>query len=359
VTERVGRRGRKDNQVVTLSSIADQAGTTAATVSRVLARSEVQAKTALAKRVWQTAKELNYRPNTLAASLRTKRSNVIGVTIPRMRDEVLALMYEGIEAALAENGYQTLAVTTNDDPVQQEAKIELLIRRQVDGLLIGDALVGGKSLADVRRSGVPNVLYNRRVSGYTSVTCNDYMGGQLAAEHLLGITTGPLAVYSGMDYATNLQDRARGFMDTIRAAGRTLSNNSLIKGSVYAEAGENAATRLLLSPPYPEGVFLVNDMAAIGFMGECSRRGLSVGESIKVVGFNDVSVSGITVPSLTTIRSPMNNIGKIAALTLVNKISGKRVTSAQLSPSLIVRSSTGGRFGSRSSDSDSLTGAAL
>jgi DNA-binding LacI/PurR family transcriptional regulator len=100
-------------------------------------------------------------------------------------------------------------------------------------------------------------------------------------------------------------------------------------------------------------------MAAIGFMGECSRRGLSVGESIKVVGFNDVSVSGITVPSLTTIRSPMNDIGKIAALTLVNKISGKRVTSAQLSPSLIVRSSTDGRFGSRSSDSDSLTGAAL
>jgi LacI family transcriptional regulator len=347
VTERVGRRGRKDNQPVTLSLIAGQVGTTAATVSRVLARPEVQAKTALAKRVWVTAKELNYRPNTLAASLRTKRSNVIGVTIPRMRDEVLALMYEGIESVLAESGYQTLAVTTNDDPVQQKEKIELLIRRQVDGLLIGDALVGGAALADVRRSGTPNVLYNRRASGYTSVTCNDYVGGQLAAEHLLGNTTGPLAVYAGMDYATNLQDRARGFMDTVGAAGRKLSNNSVINGSIYAEAGEEAAVRLLLSPPFPEGVFLVNDMAAIGFMGECSRRGFSVGKDIKVVGFNDVSVSGITVPSLTTIRSPMNDIGRLAALTLLNKIAGKRVSSAQLSPSLIIRSSTDSRLGSR------------
>jgi LacI family transcriptional regulator len=102
-----------------------------------------------------------------------------------------------------------------------------------------------------------------------------------------------------------------------------------------------------LSPPFPEGVFLVNDMAAIGFMGECSRRGFSVGKDIKVVGFNDVSVSGITVPSLTTIRSPMNDIGRLAALTLLNKIAGKRVSSAQLSPSLIVRSSTDSGLGSK------------
>ncbi|OZC55463.1 hypothetical protein CH267_12850 [Rhodococcus sp. 06-621-2] len=344
-----GLGGSDRRRIPTQGQIAAEVGTTTATVSRVLAKPESHARTELARRVWSTAKRLDYRPNSVASGLRTRKAQVVGVTLPHMRDEVFGLFYEGIEMGLAAAGYQAITVTTNDDPATQIDKAELLIRRRVDGVLVGDAVEGGAALALLRRSGMPLVLYNRPARGYTGVTCDDYAGGRMAADHLIQSTDGPLAVYSGMAHARNLALRTQGFLDAAAEAGRAVDPRLVVAGPILAEAGRIAVSTLreLLDGSRIPGVFLVNDMAAISFVGACEGAGLTAGKDLHVVGFNDIAISSMVRPALTTIASPVTDIGRLAAETLVAKIEGRRVGSRSLMPHLVVRSSAPGPKRSR------------
>lgn len=177
----------------TLQSIADDLGLHVSTVARVLngmREGERAASGATAERIRQRAAEVNYRPNPHAASLRTKRTNLVGVLVPRLSDVVLATVYEGIESAAAERGLTAFVANTQDDPADQRKRIEMMLDRRVDGLILGDARADDHTvLEELARREVPFVLVNRSVAGYPAATCDNYLGGRLAAEHLLELGT--------------------------------------------------------------------------------------------------------------------------------------------------------------------------
>lgn len=332
----------------TLADVARAAEVDPSTVSRTLRRGEDGARTERARRIWAVARALDYRPNLAAAALRTNLTRLVAVFIPRLRDEVLALMYEGIEETLDDAGYQCVVLATGDDPDVQLAKLQIALQRRVDGVLVGDAVIGSPFLARVRAAGIPCILFNRPRRGYRSITIDDREGGRLAAEHLLAQVEGPLAVYGAMDHAQNLIHRVDGFLDACRAAGREVDPELVFHGGIFAEDGLGMAEHLLALPHPPRGIFAVNDAAAVGVLGEYMRHGACPGKDLFVVGFNNVSLARVMSVSLTTISSPMQELGAAAAAALLELMAGGRPTSQVMPVELLVRASTGGPGPSKS-----------
>ena len=323
-----------------MAEIAEAASADVSTVSRTLARSPESVRTAKGKRIWEIADQLGYRPNLTAASLRTNATRLIAVMVPRLRDEVLALMYEGIEEELQSNGYQCIVLSTGDDERTQAAKLDLALQRGVDGILFGDAMKGSSDFEPVRSANVPYVLFNRSLPGNVSVSCDDFRGGALAAEHLMSVTDGDLGVYGAMDYARNLAQRAGGFISAAEGAGRRAIADFHIGGGIYAEDGMIAAQGMLEKFEPPFGVFIVNDTAAIGALGEFTRAGLVPGKDVFVVGFNDISLAKATPVSLSTIVSPTRELGRVAATELLSALRGGASKSRTLPVELAIREST-------------------
>ena len=334
-----GSDGRRISRI-TMADIAAAADADVSTVSRTLSRERDSIRTKKGKRIWEIADELGYSPNLTASSLRTNTTKLIAVFVPRLRDEVLALMYEGIEEELQKHGYQCMVLSTGDDPDVQLAKLDVAIQRGVDGILFGDAMVGSKVLPKVKKAGIPYLLFNRPLEGHRSVTCDDFGGGVLAAKHLMELTDGALVVYKAMDYAMNLVHRSAGFLQTVREHGRIAVDGFHLNGGIYAEDGMRAAREMVAESRAPFGAFVVNDTAGIGALGEFTRSGLIPGDDVYVVGFNDISLAKATPIALTTIVSPTRELGHLAASSLLTIIGGGEPESVQLPVELVVRESS-------------------
>ncbi|WP_313818535.1 LacI family DNA-binding transcriptional regulator [Citricoccus sp.] len=324
---------------VTLKGLAQELGLSPSTVSRVLndaAGEESRwASPETSRRILALAHEVGYAKNPYAASLRTARSRLIGVVVPRLQDYVLATIYEGVDEAAAERGYVAVVANSLDNPESHEARVRKLMDRRIDGLILGDTPFDGSTLTAIEREDVPFVLVNRRSPGYPSVTCNDYLGGQLAGEHLAGLGVQKVFLLAGDSRMSTSIDRTAGFTERLAEHGIHVPAEHIAIGGFDAEAGEEATRHLLGTVGVPDALFAVNDFAAIGALGVLAERGLSVPDDVKIVGYNDTPLaSGV---GLTTVRSPMHQIGRQGLELLLDRMDGKDVESRQLDPELVVR----------------------
>jgi LacI family transcriptional regulator len=336
----VDRAGR-----VTMRTIAHLAEVHVSTVSRVLtpgARPPGRtASPVTAARIRALADQLGYVPNPHATGLRTRRSNIVGVLVPRLTDIVLATIYEGVEEAAGERGLHTFVANSRDDDAQRALKVEMLLDRRVDGLVLGDSPLDGLFVDGLARRGVPFVLVSRRAGQHPSVTCDDYLGGRLVAEHLLGLGHERPAVIAGAPYASTGADRTAGFVDRYAEAGLPIPSGRVAPSTFDVAGGRAAATTLLDDRRRPTALFAVNDFAAIGALGALRDHGLVPGEHVAVVGFNDVPVVADLPIPLTTVRSPMHEMGRRAVHLLIELLGGREALSERLQPTLVVRSTCG------------------
>jgi LacI family transcriptional regulator len=328
----------------TLRTVADLAGVHVSTASRVLNGSaDAGVRSAgqqTAVRIRSIAERLGYTPNPHATGLRTQRSNLIGVLVPRLVDLVLATIYEGIEQAGASFGFSAFVANTGDNPTAQRLRTEMVLARRVDGMIFGDAYADARFLDEIAGRGVPFVLVSRHAGRYTSVTCDDYLGGQLAAQHLLDLGRTKVAVIAGEPYASTGIDRTAGFVDTFARAGIRVPARRVVHSRFDTAGGREAMQRLLSGRRAPTAVFAVNDFAAIGAMGALRDAGLRVGDDVAVIGFNDVPLAAELPIALTTIRSPMHDMGVRAVNLLMKMLSGESVDSERLTPTLMARTSS-------------------
>lgn len=337
------------SQPVTLRMIAEDLGVHLSTVSRVLNSSGDVSRWAsqeTADRIRERARELNYHPNPYATSLRTTRSSLVGVIVPRLQDYVLATMYEGIDEAAIENGLSTFVTNSLDVPENQRARTSMMLNRRVAGIIFGDAHLDDTFLNELASRDVPFVLVNRHAGDHISATCDDYLGGRLVAEHLLSTGRRDLAILAGQPFASTAQDRTRGAVDVFREAGIEIPSNRIVFGEFDAAGGRASTERLLAGGPAPDSIFATNDFAAIAALGVLRDRGLQVPTDVAVVGYNDTPLAAELPIPLTTVRSPMHAIGRRGLELLMGVIQGDDVRSEQLRPELIVRTSTNAATGS-------------
>jgi LacI family transcriptional regulator len=246
-------------------------------------------------------------------------------------------MYEGIDEAASEHGYFTVVSNSLDDAAAHRAKAEKLLDRRADGLIFGDALFEDPFLDELADRGVAFTLVSRRSPGHRSVTCDDYAGGRMVAEHLVASGRRTFGLIAGNPRASTSIDRCAGFLDALAGHGLAVDPERVVPGGFDAPAGSVAAARILAAGPLPEAVFAVNDFAAIGALGVFAREGITVPEDLALVGFNDTPLAGSV--GLTTVRSPMHSIGRQGFEMLMDVLDGRDVESVRLPPELVVRTS--------------------
>lgn len=204
------QRARDGKHVVTLREVADAAGVSTSTVSRVLDDRVPPSRSATAERVRAVADQLGYRRNTFASSLRRGQTATIGVLVPRLSDTVMALMYEAISRAATRLGYFTVVATTGDNPADESDAARTLLARNVDGLIVASSRRDDPLPRELRERGVPHALVLRTDGISPSSVGDDEAGGYLATRHLIDLGHTDIAVLSGPLFASTAVGRLAG-----------------------------------------------------------------------------------------------------------------------------------------------------
>lgn len=330
------------SQAATHKLIAERAGVHPSTVSRILRRQDTPRRSdfaATAARVREIAESLGYRPDLTAASLRTRRSHVFGVLLPQLHDVVLAAILSGIDTGAFGHGYQTIVTNTYGDRARRRERLEMLLSRRVDGLVIGDATVDDATFDALEASGTPVVLVNHRREGLSSVTGGDERGGRAVGAHLAELGHREIGIIAGPPYPV-ARDRVRGCVDALAEAGVEVPPDRIIPSSFEASGGRSATEQLLSSGRPPTAIFAVNDSAAIGAMGCLRDHGLTAGRDVAVVGYNDIAIAEDLPIPLSSVRAPLRRMGEAAADMLVQLVQGGAPSCVDLPPQLEVRDSS-------------------
>ncbi len=330
----------------TLRDVAVAASVHVGTASRALnpgTRARVSRSTA--ERVLKAAKELGYRPNPMARSLRTARTNTVGLVIPDLTNPLVPPMVRGIADVLAPAGYDAWIVDTDEDRDRERALIDSLVTRQVDGLIVATATLEHAGLAALFAQRMPIVLANRVLAAgqISSVTADNVAGSALAVDHLVKLGHTRIAHVTGPQETSTGLLRRRGYSHAMREHGLAEDPRLLAGCTAWTEAeGARAFGELLDSGVDVSAVVAGHDRVALGCYDALAARGLSCPGDVSVVGFNDMPFMDKMQPPLTTLRVAHAEIGAEAARLLLNAFQepDRPPRSVLLTPTLVVRSST-------------------
>ncbi|HEX4033381.1 MAG TPA: LacI family DNA-binding transcriptional regulator [Solirubrobacteraceae bacterium] len=325
----------------TLRDVARRVGIHPATVSRALnenTRHLVNAETAL--RVAEVAREMGYRPNSIARSLKTSRSMTIGVVLPDLTNPLFPPMVRGIEDALSPAGFTALIANTDNDPARARSVVQTLRLRQVDGWI--SAVATRDDMFE--EHGTPLVLLNRQDEvGTPAVVGDDRDGIVQAIAHLVELGHSRIACVAGPQSISTGSNRYSAYLEAMDAH-RLAVDPALVRfADSWSERAGAAATRELLDGGGEfTAVLAGNDMTALGCYETLTERGLGVPDNVSVVGFNDMHFADRFDPPLTTVRIPHHEMGLRAAELLLARIAGgeEEPSHVVLPAKLVVRRST-------------------
>jgi DNA-binding LacI/PurR family transcriptional regulator len=330
-------------RVVTLRSVADHVGLTPSTVSAVLndsaaARSVPEHTKA---RILAASRELNYRPNYLARSLRVQRTYTIGVIARDLGDAYAAMIISGIERYLRQQSFFFLTVAHHNDRKLLDTYSQILLQRGVEGLISVDTLLGeSMSLPTIAIAG------HRPVEGVTNILLDHRRAALLALQHLFDLGHREIAFMKGPQYSADSTDRWNAILEVAQDLGIAVRTELTIQleGDLSTPEVAYPATKEFLAGrkrPFT-ALFAFNDNSALGAISAFQEAGLHVPNDISVVGFDDIKMAPYINPSLTTVRQPLLKMGEIAARTLLSQIKNgeEYVAEILVEPELVIRKST-------------------
>ena len=327
----------------TLRDVATAAGVHPATASRALndaTRSLVRPATV--ERVREVASALGYQVNPIARSLKTSRSETVGVLVPDLTNPLFPPIVRGIEDALAESGYTVLTANTDNDPERASSNFAVMQGRQVDGFIVATALLDDPLMHEAAARGVPMVLVNRQTEhlDVSVVAGDDATGITRTVDHLVELGHRDIAHVAGPLTVSTGAVRQRAFRMAMQSHG--LRDDHIVVAEAYSEAAGRAALLELLDRDGPTAVVAGNDLLAIGCYDALEERGLSCPDDMSVVGFNDMPFISRLRPPLTSVRVPQYELGVEAARLLLDRLSGRTTTPrvVLLPVQLVVRGST-------------------
>ena len=345
VGDRNARRGRT---IVTLEEVARAAGVHYSTVSRALDPANVRRVSVDTRKLVQAvAKRMGYQPDMVASGLKRGRTNTVAVVTGNLGNPNIAPVLRGIANELERAGLMSLITETQHDSARLDRILDHLMSRRVDAIIITGARTSdAPRLRRIRRQGIPLVLAVQDVPGIRlpAATNDDFMGGVLAAKHLLSLGHRRVAQLRGTTDVNSCVLRAQGFSKTIAAAGavEVVVRTTAPTGS--PEDGHLLMGKLLdRKGPRPTGIFAHHDLMAFGALTAAEERGLKSPRDLSIVGYHDLPHDDRVVPPLTSIRQPREELGRTAAEILVAmlKSPGPPPAPRRLAPELVVRQSTG------------------
>ena len=324
--------------MATIKDVAREAGLTVGTVSRVL-NNRGYISEATRQKVYQVMKELNYQPNEVARSLSKSRTNTIGVIVPHIVHPYFAKLISNLEKAASNQGYKMLLCNSREERERELEYLDMLKSNRVAGLILCSATVKTESLAGLD---IPVITLERNVGmGTASVECDNYQGGAMAAKHLIDCGCKYLINLGGVEQTEMPADsREVGFFDMCSKYGVTGITRKSRENEYYAMEYHAYIEKIILENPQADGIFASSDLIAAQVLQVCSRLGIKVPEQMKVVGFDDVNVASLTIPTITTIHQPVKEMAETAVELIIKSNKGEMIPTRTLLPvSLIKRGS--------------------
>jgi DNA-binding LacI/PurR family transcriptional regulator len=336
----IKRPGQKP-VVMTLKAVAQHLGLTPGTVSAVLndspsARSIPQETK---NRIHAAAKELNYRPNFFARTLRNKRTYTIGVIAEEIGDSYSSPIISGIEQYLRKREYFFLTVVHRHDPVLLSRYSQLLSERGVEGIITVDTTVQEAPM-------LPTVAIagHRKWKGVTNIVLDHERAAVLALNHFKDLQHERVAFMRGNPLSADSKDRWEAICRVAAQIGMKMDPDLIVQidtDDPTPMLGYPFAKQLLARNKPFTALFAYNDISAIGAIRAFQEHGLRVPQDVSVMGFDDIPGAMFQTPSLTTVRQPLNRMGEVAAQTLLERIEGNvEDTNIAIEPELVVREST-------------------
>ncbi|WP_377892009.1 LacI family DNA-binding transcriptional regulator [Alkalihalobacillus sp. R86527] len=327
--------------LTTIKDVAKRAGVSRTTVSRVLNDNGYVSQEAR-EQVLKAVQEMGYIPSAHAKTMRTKRSGVIGVILPRISTETASRVVNGIEQELADNGYQILLTNTQLKPEKEIENIKLLRSRQVDGIILLATNRNQGLLNTINETNIPFVALGQELEGVTSVMYDDYHASISIAESL--ISKGHQRIgFIGVQEKNHAVGvlRKEGYKDAMKKHNLTIDENWIQYGDFTFESGYEAAERLMVGAAMPTAIFAVTDRMAIGALGCLREKNINVPEEMAVYGIGASDLSKHVTPTLSTVDYFNEDAGRQTAQLILQQLKGQSLEEkkVKLSYRLIERDS--------------------
>ena len=320
--------------------VAKAAGVSASTISRILNGTAVVSELKQ-KAVERAIAELGFVPNPVARGLAGGRTLSVGVVAQVMDSPFYGAALRGIEDELDPAGYSPLFVSGHWDAANEARCIDVLRSRRVDGLIVLTGRLTDQALKAYARS-LPIVVTGRslKAPGLFALDFDNFEGGRLATEHLILLGHRRIAFIAGDPLHPDASERLRGYRAALEAAGIAFESNLVVPGAYNEVSGLLAVNRLLEGQQQFTAIFAANDQMALGATLALHRRSLRVPEDISLVGFDDLPASQYAIPPLSTVHHPSYDIGRLAAASMLQLLSGSKPMARAPAPSFIARESS-------------------
>ena len=336
-------KAKKPVVAATMKDVALQANVSTATVSRALMNPE-KVSQATRNRVEQAALEVGYLPQMQGRNMKRNESRTILVIVPDICAPFFSEVIRGIEVTAAAQGYLVLIGDCAHQNQQEKTFIDLIITKQIDGmLLLGSRLPFDASIEE-QRNLPPMVMANEFAPelGLPTVHIDNLTASFDAVNYLHELGHQRIACIAGPEEMPLCHYRLQGYVQALRRCGITVDPHYIARGNFTYEAGANALEQLLALPQPPTAIFCHSDIMALGALSYAKRQGLKVPDDLSIIGFDNISLAEFCDPPLTTVAQPRFDIGREAMLLLLNQLSGQFVDSGSrlLDCELIIRGST-------------------
>jgi len=330
--------------MVTIKTVARDAGVSVATASRALNRPDLVAPETR-RRVREVAARLHYTPHGGARSLITKRTHVLGVLLPDLYGEFFSEVIRGVEQVAQREGYQCIVSSARQRGPTLEAALRAL-RGRVDGLILMSPEFTGELSRRTLPTGFPVVLLNCPPSDtpHDSLNIENYEGAYSMVRHLASLGHERIAILTGAAGNFDAEERLRGYRAALRDTGLPVAASLIMPGDFTEAAGEEGTRALLALPQRPTAIFAANDGMAVGALSALRAAGLRVPDDVAIGGFDDIPMARYVDPPLTSVHVDISALGERAAVALlaVLRHPGRReFTRGTAATTLVIRRSCG------------------
>ncbi len=306
----------------TILDVAKAAGVSKSTVSRVIADNGQGVSETTKQRVLKAIQELGYAPNAIARSMRTTRTNTVMLAIPDITNPYWPEVARGVQDVMDEEGYAVVFANSDWDEQRERAYLDMARRNRFDGILINPVQISSQELQGYD---IPTVVLGTRgaYGTFDRVGADSYSGIYMATEHLISLGHRRIGLVLGHRQSNARDTRLAGYQDALAAAGIPVQEDLILKVPFMRQGGKQAFQSFMQLSEPPTAMVCANDIIALGALQAAHEAGIKVPDEISITGLDDIDAAASTTPSLTTVSKPKYDIGRQAAIFLLERIRGE------------------------------------
>jgi len=329
-----------------IKEIAEKAGVSIATVSRAI-NNKGSVSEDTRRKITQITKELNYKPHPFARALSRKQTDTIGVILPELNDEFFMDIIHGIDEEAHQNNKYLMVSSSHSERNDMETIIEFMSSGRVDGVILMAPSMQKDIYDIISKSKRPVVLLNcaPESNGIVSFGVDNFRGAFLITEHIIGHDYQRIGMIKGPERNIEAKQRYLGYKKALEEHNITYNSDYVIAGDFSSRTGYYGFLRLMSQPNKPEAIFMANDMMALGAYEAAHSSNIRIPEDITIVGFDDIFSGRVVTPRLTTVHTPINELGSQAMkylLMMINRQVDPMASHQEvLSPALVIGGSCG------------------